>query len=63
LLVLLAICTFSRIFFIINENKNYRRSILLRASVVNGVEDIDMEEIPFLFAVFMLLLAGMPILR
>jgi hypothetical protein len=64
-LVISAILVFSRIYFIINENKKYRRAILLshEVAVVKGVDSIDVEEMPFLFAVFILLLTGMPILR
>jgi phosphate/sulfate permease len=58
LLAILAILIFSRIYYIIADNKKNRRSILIPEA-----KNSNADELPYLFAVFLLLLAGMPILR
>jgi hypothetical protein len=61
-LAILAILIFSIIYYIIADNKKNRRAILL-FSEEKPAKNSSTDELPFLFAVFLLLLAGMPILR
>ena len=61
LLAILAIFIFSRMYYIIVYNKKNRKAI--QVSETNLSENSDTDELPFLYAVFLLLLAGMPILR
>ena len=65
ILVLAAISVFSRMYFIINENKKYRNAVLLLSDrKYNSIVDsTDAVEMPYLFAMFILLLSGMPIIR
>lgn len=62
LLALAAILLFSRIYFIINESKKYRKSIFINVEN-DPIERMDVEELPYIFAMFLLVLAGMPLLR
>ncbi len=67
LLILTAIVLFARMYYIINENKIYQQTLFLaregRALIkTNQMAKIEIEETPLLFAMFLLVLAGMPIL-
>lgn len=66
LLVVIAIFIFARIYYIINENKKLRKDLILLSHdhhASRRMDNVEVEEIPFLFGMFLLVLAGMPILR
>ncbi len=44
-----------------NENKKYRKSIVLMQVLDKGIDNEDVNELPFLFSGFILLLVKMPI--
>jgi hypothetical protein len=67
LLILTAIVLFARMYYIINENKIYQQTLFLSREGralkrTNQMAKIEIEETPLLFAMFLLVLAGMPIL-
>jgi len=57
-LALGAIILFARIYYIINESKTPKKDMYS-----NNLNENDKEDLPFLFALFLLVLAGMPLLR
>jgi hypothetical protein len=63
ILIVTGILIFARIYFIINENKKFRKNIITLQQHPQSMDNVDVEEIPFLFGMFLLILAGMPILR
>ena len=67
ILILTAIVIFSRLYYVINENKIYQQTLFLSREGrtlkrTNQMAKIEIEETPLLFAMFLLVLAGMPIL-
>jgi hypothetical protein len=67
LLILTAIAIFARMYYVINENKIYQQTLFLSREgrtlkKTNQMAKIEIEETPLLFAIFLLVLAGMPIL-
>jgi hypothetical protein len=64
LLALSGILLFARMYYIINESKRYRKTIILAETGGNDrIERRDVEELAYIFALFLLVLAGMPLLR
>jgi hypothetical protein len=67
LLILMAVFVFSKIYYVIHENKKYRNTVAISLTENRGSERTiqieDVNELPYLFAAFILLLTGMPILR
>lgn len=61
-LALAAIILFARIYYIINESKTPKKDAL-HMMYNNNLRGGEKEDLPFLFAIFLLVLAGMPLLR
>jgi hypothetical protein len=59
-LALAGILLFARIYYIVAESKRHRQGVMLGGG---PIERRDVEELPHLFGLFLLVLAGMPLLR
>lgn len=63
LLILAAIILFARIYYVIYQNRHFRKNVILHHEAAWTLQDVEIAEMPLFFSMFILVLAGMPLLR
>lgn len=63
LLILVAIILFARIYYVIYQNRYFRKNVLLHQEATWTLQGVEITELPLFFSMFILVLAGMPLLR